>query len=164
MLTEKDIPTVEGVEPRTGKKLDYTWEVSGLYTLPHDGFIGSPRKGIEVKAGDLFVECWRVDEEYESGAREGFIKSVEHRYVHVPTGTACDQVNTNFRMARDSWVDKRGEKQAIEWEKCDQIFNLCCEEKRMYKKRMPKQHKVECECGCECAVDNCDEAFGRHEA
>ena len=83
--------------------------------------------------------------------------------MHVPTGTACDQVTTNYRMARNAWVDKRGEKQSMEWETCDHIFKSFDEKKRVYKKRMPTQHKVVCECGCGRAVDDCDNDFGRCE-
>ena len=158
MLTAKDIPIVEGVE------LEWTWEVSGRYTLPQDGYIGSSRKGIKVNAGDLFVEYWRVDERYETGARDGFVKSVEHRYVHVPTGTACDAVTTNYRIARSEWIDKRdGQRCVNEWETFDHVFKTFDESKRQYKTRMPTQHKVVCECGCGRAVDDCDNDFGRFE-
>ena len=169
MLNEKDIPTVtEDPNERASKKGSYLcgdslWNVSGTYTLPEDGFIGHGKTAVEVKAGDVFVEFWRVEDRYERGNKEGFIKSIERCYVHLLTGTHCTSVTKDHKTVATKWTDKNGK--TVHWarEVFTTIFNCSEEKKRVYKKRMKLEDKVGCECGCERAVDDCDNEFGRFE-
>jgi hypothetical protein len=172
MLNEKDIPTVtEDPNERIQKKGGYAngdsrWAVSGIYTLPEDGFADEK---VEVKAGDVFVEFWRVEDRYERGNKEGFIKSIERCYVHVLTGTHCESVTTDHKTVKSTWTSpKTGETIVFDDKVFRTVFNCSNtsrnkETKRAYNKRMNLSDKVQCECGCQQAVDNCDQEFGRFE-
>ena len=171
MINEKDIPTVTEDPNERAHRLskkgsylcgDFSWAVSGIYILPEDGVMGHGKTAVEAKAGDVFVEFWRVEDRYERGNKEGFIKSIERCYVHVLTGTQCTSVTTDHKTVTitesDGYVSQR--------DRFRTVFNCSNtsrnkETKRAYNKRM--EAKVECECGCERAVDDCDEEFGRFE-
>lgn len=178
MINEQDIPTVTEDPNERAHRLskkgsylcgDFSWAVSGIYILPEDGVMGHGKTAVEAKAGDVFVEFWRVEDRYERGNKEGFIKSIERCYVHVLTGTHCESVTTDHKTVKSTWTSpKTGETIVFNEKVFRTVFNCSNtsrnkETKRAYNKRMKLADKVECECGCQQAVDNCDQEFGRFE-
>ena len=137
------------------KEADCGWQVSGLLTAERRLRICGDMKDVKyADAGDVFVEYFKVDEMHETGKRAGFVKSIEHVYVHVNSGNVCDSL----------WQAPEDDVNCKEWNrKWTAMATGVDVKKRDYKKMMPIENKVECDCGCERAIDDCDEEFGRNE-